>query len=475
MQLFDADRLKRLMNRLQNMRFFLFVLCVVSYQVAGAQQVQQKLPEKTRILFLLDGSGSMLAKWGETTRIDAARTLLADLVDSLKVQADLQLALRAYGHRFSRQAQNCNDTKLEVGFASNNHNQIITKLAQIQPKGTTPIAYSLEQAATDFPNDTGYRNIVIIITDGLESCDGDPCAASVALQRKGVFLKPFVIGIGMDLKFKKEFDCLGTFYDASDQLSFKKALNKALNTTLEKTTASVLLLDQNNNPSVTNINVSFQNSFTNQSVADYVHYLDKAGNPDSVEIDAVLSYNVVANTIPPAIKRNVLLKPGTHNVIRVPTPLGSLDLRQSGSRSYPNDVQAIIKQQGRIIHIQPMNTKQAYLEGVFDIELLTLPRTIYRNIKITAGRTKAITLPSPGILNIRHNAAGYGSIYKINQDGSQEWVYDLAHDTSTLSITLQPGDYKVVFRADRAPGSKYTAIKTINIVSNKSHVLNLFN
>ncbi|MEQ9166054.1 MAG: VWA domain-containing protein, partial [Fulvivirga sp.] len=50
-----------------------------------AQNVQQKLPEKTRILFLLDGSASMLAKWGQETRMDVAKSLLSNLVDSLKV------------------------------------------------------------------------------------------------------------------------------------------------------------------------------------------------------------------------------------------------------------------------------------------------------------------------------------------------------------------------------------------------------
>ena len=74
---------------------------------------------------------------------------------------------------FNRKLQNCRDTRLEEPFARNNHDRIIEKLNDVRPKGTTPIAYSLQQAAKDFPENDNYRNIVIIITDGIESCDGD--------------------------------------------------------------------------------------------------------------------------------------------------------------------------------------------------------------------------------------------------------------------------------------------------------------
>lgn len=455
-------------------RLFTIILLFLT-GITYAQVVQQKLPDKTRILFLLDGSGSMLAKWGKTTRIEAAKHLLSGLVDSLKAVNNVQVALRAYGHRYSRQAQNCQDTKLEVGFSSNNHQLIINRLSQIQPKGTTPIAYSLQEAANDFPPTSEYRNIIIIITDGIESCDGDPCAVSLALQRKNIFLKPFIIGIGMDRKFAREFGCMGEFYDAKDELNFKKALNKALATSLELTSASVEILDENNQPAITNINVSFINSFTQQAAADYVHYLDREGKPDSVELDPVLNYDVTVNSIPPVVKRNVRLRPGIHNVIQIAAPQGDLNLKQKGSSAYPNDVVALIKSEGKIIYVQPMNTAQSYLQGSYDIEILTVPRQIFRNVKVEPKKTRTINLPDPGILNISHNAPGYGSIYAIDEAGRQTWVYDLDHNQKRITLAVQPGIYKIVFRAGTAPGSKYTAVKTVNIAEGKSIVVNVFN
>ena len=153
---------------------------------------------KTRILFVLDGSGSMYAKMGNDNRITVAKRLLTRLVDSLQGQTDLELALRIYGHQSQKTERNCKDTKLEVPFGQRNHQSIKDKIRDLRPKGTTLIAYSLQEAAYDFPKSTGVRNIIILITDGLEECDGDPCAVSLALQKQGVVLRPFVIGLGLN-------------------------------------------------------------------------------------------------------------------------------------------------------------------------------------------------------------------------------------------------------------------------------------
>ena len=74
---------------------------------------------------------------------------------------NLEIALRVYGHQSPITAtfQDCEDTKLEVAFAPQNHTRIKQVIRQIEPKGTTPIARSLEAAAGDFP-DRNARNII---------------------------------------------------------------------------------------------------------------------------------------------------------------------------------------------------------------------------------------------------------------------------------------------------------------------------
>src|SRR5688500_14745028 len=156
--------------------FSFFFLFLINLSLLGQAINQPALPGKTRILFVLDASGSMNAQWGNNqSRMDVAKQILTRLVDSLRVNPKVELALRVYGHRYSRQANNCNDSHLEVAFGINNHNNIISEINDITPRGVTPITYSLLQAANDFPANAGYRNIVILITDGVESCGGDPC------------------------------------------------------------------------------------------------------------------------------------------------------------------------------------------------------------------------------------------------------------------------------------------------------------
>ncbi|MBL6444824.1 VWA domain-containing protein [Fulvivirga sp. 29W222] len=455
----------------------IILLLVLLAYIARAQEVQQKLPDKTRILFLLDGSGSMLAGWGRTNRITAAKELLGSLVDSLKTNPNLELALRAYGHLYRRSSQNCKDTRLEVGFGKGNHNLIINKLNAISPKGTTPIAYSLEQTANDFPLVAGCRNIVIIITDGIESCDGDPCEVSLALQKKGIFLKPFIIGIGMGQDYRKQFKCIGEYYDAKDISSFQRALSKAVSTSLDKTTASIELLDINRQPRETNVNVSFINNFTKEPAFDFVHYRDIQGRPDSVQLDPVLTYDVVVNTLPPVIKRNVNLTPGKHNIITISSPQGKLAIKQKSASTYTNSVRAIIKENGKptTVNVHDINSLHTYLVGKYDIEVLTTPRRHFRNVEVNQDQTTTLTLPEPGLLNLYNSAPGYGSIYEIDESGRQKWVYDLAHNQSKVSLALQPGTYKIVFRVDKAPGSKYTATKMVTIQPGRSAVVKVFN
>ncbi|MEM6298554.1 MAG: vWA domain-containing protein, partial [Bacteroidota bacterium] len=130
--------------------FLLFCCCTLLSLPTIAQKKPEKTPKTTRILFLLDGSGSMRATWDGRQRIDIAREILLDITDSLTQQPNIEVALRVYGHQFDRRYQNCTDSKLEVSFAPNNYANVRSTLSRLTPQGVTPIAYSLEQATKDF-------------------------------------------------------------------------------------------------------------------------------------------------------------------------------------------------------------------------------------------------------------------------------------------------------------------------------------
>ena len=231
------------------MRILFFIALFLSTSISFAQQ-------KTRILFILDASNSMNLDWDKQTRMAAAKEILMQSVEGLRGIPDLEIALRVYGHQsnVTNTYQDCNDTKLEVPFGTNTIDAIKTKVRGLAAKGATAIARSLEAASADFP-DTISRNFIILITDGLESCDNDPCVIAKKLKEKGVKVTPFVIGLGMDLSYLEKFNCIGAFTDAESKEAFKVVLNNVISKALLNTTAQINLYDITKKPKETDVTV----------------------------------------------------------------------------------------------------------------------------------------------------------------------------------------------------------------------------
>lgn len=452
---------------------FLYLIFIITVSAGYSQQKQSDSPQKTRILFLIDGSNSMNGDWNNEGRWEAAKGILENLVDSLKVYKNLELGLRVYGHQTYKAQQNCKDTKLEAPFSIGNHEAIKAKLDDIKPKGVTPLAYSLEQCAKDFPKQKGVRNIIIIITDGIESCGGDPCKVSKALQRKNIFLKPFVVGIGLKRDYSKDFECIGTYYNANDSKDFNALLQKVIVQALGKTEVRVDLLDQNKKATETNVNVSFENKITKDVIYDYVHFIGSNGKPDLLKVDPVITYNIRVNTIPAVYKKNVSLEGGKLNVIKIDVPQGFLEINLPSHKEYKS-LNAIIRKNGKTIHSYTLGKLPLkLLEGDYELELLTMPR-VTKKIKIVAGEINRVTLPAPGLLNVIENTVGFGSIYKVSSSGRETWIYNFPKTYSGISLPMQPGKYKVVFRSKNALGADYTSVKYFNIKSGSSSSVKLF-
>ena len=107
------------------------------------------------------------------------------------------------------------------------------------------------------------------------------------------------------------------------------------------------------------------------------------------------------------------------------------------------------------------------------METFTLPRRVYP-VKIAPDKTFTLHIPTPGIVNVNTIGTGFGSLYEMNADGSQQWVADLNNMPAVFTLSLLPGNYKLVFRVRNSPGSKYTAFKTFQIKGGKTHQVNVF-
>lgn len=452
------------MKRLRILSFFLLLFTQNVYS-------QQKL---TRILFILDASNSMNANWGEQTRIQAAKELLASSVDSLKGSANLEIALRVYGHQSPITAtyQDCDDTKLEIPFAKDNYDKVKNRIITIVAKGTTPIARSLEAAAGDFP-DTNSRNIIILITDGLEACDNDPCVIAKKLHDKGVRVTPFVIGLGLDLSYLEQFKCIGSYTEAETKDAFRSVLKSVISKALLNTTVQINLNNLAKQPLETDVTLLLYKAGTQELVYTFEHTLNRYNNPDTLFMDPNYKYDMVVNTIPKVELKNIVLRKNTHNIISVDTPQGFLKLRFSNAtKQYI--VNARITQ---INGIKTLNTQyiggmDKYIVGKYELEILTLPR-IYKTIEINQSSTNTIDILAPGLLTYNFSKALVAQVFVITEDDKLEWVCNLDSAIQNNSVSLQPGNYQLIYRQKQLRSTVYTTQKNFKIMSNKTTPINL--
>ncbi|MCX6230699.1 MAG: VWA domain-containing protein [Bacteroidetes bacterium] len=455
--------------------FFVILQSTFSFAQIAKEKEADIPPPLTRILFIFDCSQSMFARWQSDTKINIAQNLISNMLDSLKKVDNLELALRVYGHQKNFPPQDCDDTKLEIPFSKKNINKIENKLKSLVPRGTTPIAFSLEKAAGDFPYCKDCRNIIILITDGMEECNGDPCAVSQLLQKKGLILKPFIIGIGKN--FKESFDCVGTYFDATSEVEFNKALNVVISQALNSTTAQVNLLDEQGKPTETNVNMTFYDSFSGLIKYNFIHTMNNRGYPDTLTIDPLVKYDLVVHTIPPVKKNDIVLTPGKHTIIALDAPMGYMKLRLMGGSNTVNvkNLQCIVRKKGssETLNLQYFNQSERYLCGNYDLEVLCMPRLIIKDVEIKQSNTTTIEIPMPGIAVINTLVNGYGSLY-VMEENKMKWIYNLNESTTVESLILQPGTYKVVFRGKMSVKSISSIEKDFKIESGITTSVNMY-
>lgn len=193
--------------------------------LGGAAALALAMPavaaEKT--IIVLDASGSMWAQVDGKSRIDIARETLRDVLKG--VPPGLELGFMAYGHR---EKGNCGDIELLVEPGAGTSQAILDAADAITPKGKTPLSAAVRLAAEDLQY-TEEKARVILITDGLETCNVDPCALGKELESKGVDFTADVVGFGLSAEEGKQVACLaentgGRYFSASDAASLVKAL-----------------------------------------------------------------------------------------------------------------------------------------------------------------------------------------------------------------------------------------------------------
>jgi Ca-activated chloride channel family protein len=196
------------------------VICLLFFGAAVQARADQAI-------IVLDASGSMWGQIAGETKMDVAKRTLATVLGT--VAPALELGMMAYGHR---DKGSCADIELMVPPAAGSASAIAAAAHGINPKGKTPISDAVRQAA-EILRFTEEKATVILVTDGIETCEADPCAVASALEQAGVDLTVHVVGFGLTDDEGRQVACLaentgGQYLPAGDAAMLGAALTQTV-------------------------------------------------------------------------------------------------------------------------------------------------------------------------------------------------------------------------------------------------------
>jgi Ca-activated chloride channel family protein len=174
-------------------------------------------------IIVLDASGSMWGQIDGRAKLEIAREALSSVLAG--IPADTELGLMAYGHR---EKGSCEDIELVVPPAPGTAKAISDAANAMKFLGKTPLSEAVRRAAAELKS-TEEKATVILITDGIETCEADPCALGAELEASGVDFTAHVVGFGLTAEEGATVACLaentgGRYIEAKDAGSLVEAL-----------------------------------------------------------------------------------------------------------------------------------------------------------------------------------------------------------------------------------------------------------
>ncbi|SEM81547.1 vWA domain-containing protein [Lihuaxuella thermophila] len=169
----------------------------------------QKKTKQKNIVVLIDSSGSMAGKVDGKTKMEEAKQAVKEFAKSL--EGDVRISIRAYGHKGSNQqkdkAVSCASTEELYPLSTYQEDRFVKVVDSLKPSGWTPLAAAIKAAGQDLhaahPDD---ENMVYVVSDGIESCGGDPVKEAKTLHEAKVKAVVNIIGLDLDDKSQKALE-----------------------------------------------------------------------------------------------------------------------------------------------------------------------------------------------------------------------------------------------------------------------------
>ena len=385
------------------------------------------------VALVLDASGSMNAQLPEgRTRIEAAKVAVEDLVG--KLPADVRLSLWAYGHQSPREKHDCRDTERVVGFdaLSVNRENVLAKTRAIKAQGYTPITYIIKLVANDLAKEEAKPRTVILVSDGKETCEGDPCATAKALAEADASLVVHTIGFAVDTAAKYQLQCIarvarGRYFDAGSTSELAAMLNEAAKLVLPPQSITQIVVTKPK-PGLLEVRHASMTGHKVRSAetGEIVASLNSSG--PRKELPSGL-YNVIFGN---AVWKSVEIKPGETTVLDP----GVIEIRNPNISGH----KVLDAETGlEIGKISSSNPRITVLPSTFSVQF---GQVLWKDIEVKSGEQKFL---NPGVIELA--GLGTGSARVLAEDGTMAGRIV----SSWPRLALPAGKYMVEFSGQRVP------------------------
>ncbi len=461
-------------------RLLVILLMLVFASEAMSQERGTVFGDKTRVLIILDCSHSMWDRWQSDAKIKVTQQVLLKFMDSVANQQGIEVALRVFGHL----NKNSYGTRLEVPFEKGNNYKIQSKIKTLVPNGACTAATALSSSLNDFPplsgdskEDVQPRNIILIITDGMDDCDGNICDVARQVQMSGVIVQTFILGIGNKQDFQHSLDCAGKFTYVPNEEQYTETLYNIFRMSEEEAQVVVSVNDETDHLLEATLPLAFYDSQTGVVKYSTIYSIDGRYTPDTLTVDPLVTYDVTLFTTPPTVLKHRQFKPGRVNRLSISVEQGSLRLRTDGQRTnyqvpqYP----VLVYRHGSnaLTGRQLMGESHDYLTGNYDIEVLSFPTLRLENVAIVASSATDLTIPTPGVANItKPKMISSGTVFEL-KDGVLTYVCDLDPNKVNERILLMPGEYQLVVKPQSSIDYKDVRTMRFQIGSGKTTNIDL--
>ncbi|MDY7038224.1 MAG: VWA domain-containing protein, partial [Thermodesulfobacteriota bacterium] len=452
--------------------FFIIAAIITRPEVSVAAT-----PQAGNLIFILDASGSM---WGQVegkAKIAIAKEVLTGLIKDLP--QGLNVGLVAYGHR---RKGDCNDVEELVPLSALEKEKLIQQIKTISPKGKTPITQSVRITAEKLKT-IEDETTIILVSDGKETCEGDPCALVRTLKQSGVRFVMHVIGFDVTDEERKQLECIakaggGMYYSAKNAGEFRMAATKVVRET--QTTGFLTVIALRNGKAVSaHIDVFIPEKEENVTTASSSTNIDKpltirlkpgsyavrvtdTGLPDKPSI----TFPGIEVEVGKTVEKTAEFTASYLNItaIKEGKPFkASIRIFRHGEKDSLTSGWTN-KDEPVLFNLPP---------GLYDImvedsSVPDKPVVNLKGVEIKAGEIveKVVEFSREGMLEVAAVKEGkpFGAWVYIHRAGEKKHlIYKQATEKSPASFKLLPGSYDIKVKDDSVPEKPVVKVKGLEV------------